>query len=410
MSVLLKPAVLAVNKFHYRLGGVETYHLALIDLLQSRGHRVAAFAMRHPRNEPSPWAWAFVSQVDYTDPSPWARLRAAARALYSFEARRKLDVVLRAFQPDIAHLQHIYRQLSSSVLDALAVRDTPIVQTVHDYWMVCPNRRMYLTRQQAMCYRCKGGRFYHAVRQRCVHNGLASSLLGAFEAYMQRLTKVYHRRVRKFIVPSQFMAQRLQEAEVDPSLITVLPYFLDASRIAPQFEGEGVLFVGRLEVEKGAQVLLRAARLLPEIPFKIAGSGAEEATLRVLASSLANVHFLGQLTPNQVQAAMQLSRVVVVPSLWHDVAPLVLLEAAAAGKPVIASAVGGIPEIVRDGETGLLVPPGNAEVLAEAIAALYYAPARVAEMGKAARHFVELNHSPEQHYQRLMEIYTAAMR
>lgn len=107
---------------------------------------------------------------------------------------------------------------------------------------------------------------------------------------------------------------------------------------------------------------------------------------------------------------MQLSRVVVVPSLWHDVAPLVLLEAAAAGKPVIASAVGGIPEIVRDGETGLLVPPGNAEVLAEAIAALYYAPARVAEMGKAARHLVELNHSPEQHYQRLMEIYTAAMR
>lgn len=142
MSVLLKPAVLAVNKFHYRLGGVETYHLALIDLLQSRGHRVAAFAMRHPRNEPSPWAWAFVSQVDYTDPSPWARLRAAARALYSFEARRKLDVVLRAFQPDIAHLQHIYRQLSSSVLDALAVRGTPIVQTVHDYWMVCPNRRI----------------------------------------------------------------------------------------------------------------------------------------------------------------------------------------------------------------------------------------------------------------------------
>lgn len=410
MSVQSKPAVLAVNKFHYRLGGVETYHLALIDLLQSRGHRVAAFAMRHPRNEPSPWAWAFVSPVDYADPRPWARLRAAARALYSFEARRKLDAVLRAFRPDIAHLHHIYRQLSSSVLDALAARSVPIVQTVHDYWMVCPSRQLYLYSHQEMCYRCRGGRFYNAVRYRCVNYGLGASALAAAEAYLTRWTRTYQRRVRYFIAPSEFLRQRLIEGGLPPERVLRLPYFIRAAEYEPVLGGEGVLYVGRLEVEKGAQVLVEAARHLPDIPFRFAGSGRLEATLRARASSMSNVTLLGQLAPEEIRRALRETRLVALPSTCHDVAPLVLLEAAAAGKPVVASAVGGIPEIVRDGETGVLVPPGDAEALAEAIAALYYDAARVAEMGKAARRYVELNHDPEQHYQRLMEIYADAMQ
>ncbi len=408
MSGLFKPAVLAINKFYYRFGGVETYYFSLIEMLQKRGHPIAAFAMQHPRNEPSPWAWAFVSPVDYADRRPWARLRAAARALYSFEARRKLDQLLRAFRPDVAHLQHIYRQLSPAVLDALAARGVPIVQTVHDYWMVCPNRRMYLTRPQRMCYRCKGGRFYHAIIQRCVYDGLATSVLGAMEAYLQRLTQIYRRRVRTFIVPSRFMAQRLAEAEIDPTRIVTLPYFLEASQFTPNFDGEGVLFVGRLEVEKGVQVLLQAARMLPTIPFRIAGSGSSEAAFKAQAANLANVSFLGGLSPEQVRAAMQQARIVVVPSVWHDIAPLVLLEAFASGTPVVATAVGGIPEIVRDGETGLLVPPGDATAMAEAVQKLYNTPSDVASMGKAARHYVETMHRPDEHYEHLMTIYHAA--
>lgn len=409
MSAPSKPAVLAVNKFHYRLGGVETYHLGLIDLLQARGHAVAVFAMQHPRNEPSPWAWAFVSRVDYADPRPWAQLRAAARALYSFEARRKLSVLLRAFRPDVAHLQHIYRQLSPSVLDALAAHGVPVVQTVHDYWMVCPSRQLYLYSRQEMCYRCKGGRFYNAARYRCVNYGLGASLLAAMEAYLARLTRVYLRRVRYFIAPSEFLRQRLLEGGVPAARAVHLPYFICAADYAPAFGGEGVLYLGRLEVEKGAHMLIKAAQRLPNVPFLIAGSGRLEATLRAQAACLDNVAFLGHLDPAAARQALRAARVVVLPSTCHDVAPLVLLEAFASGKPVVASAVGGVPEIVRAGETGVLVPPSDAEALAEAVARLYSNPTQVAAMGKAARRYVETAHSPEAHYERLMAIYAAAI-
>lgn len=410
MSEPFRPAVLAVNKFHYRFSGVETYHLGLIGLLQGRGHAVAAFAMQHPRNEPSPWARAFVSQVDYTDRRWLARLRAAARALYSLEARRKLDQLLRAFRPDVAHLQHIYRQLSPSVLDALAARGVPIVQTVHDYWMVCPSRQLYLYHRQEMCYRCKEGRFYNAAIQRCVSYGLSASILAAAEAYLARWTRIYQRRVSFFLSPSEFLRRRLIEGGVPPQRVIRLPYFIHADEYQPVFQGEGALYVGRLEVEKGAHLVIEAARRLPDIPFQVAGSGRLEGMLRAQAADLGNVRFLGQLDATSVRQALQATRLVILPSTCHDVAPLVLLEAFASGKPVVASAVGGIPEIVREGETGRLTPPNHAQALAEAIAALYHAPAQVAEMGRAARHYVETQHSPDKHYDRLMAIYAQARR
>ncbi|GIV85773.1 MAG: glycosyl transferase [Candidatus Roseilinea sp.] len=402
------PAVLAVNKFHYRFSGVETYHLGLIDLLEQRGHRVAAFAMRHPRNEPSPWARFFVSQVDYADPRPSARLRAAARALYSLEARRKLGALLAEFRPDIAHLQHIYRQLSPSVLDVLAAHDVPVVQTVHDYWMVCPSRQLYLYSRQEMCYRCKGGKFHQAARHRCVQYGWLASALAALEAYLARWMRIYQRRVKLFVVPSEFLRQKLIEGGIPAERTLRLPYFIAAVQYSPTFEGQGVLYLGRLEVEKGPTVLIESARALSNVSFQIAGSGRLEVMLRRRAAQLGNVRFMGQLTPEGARRALQTARLVVLPSTCHDVAPLVLLEAFASGKPVVASAVGGIPEIVRHGETGLLVPPNDAAALAEAIAALYHDPARCAAMGRAARDYVARAHDPQRHYEALMAIYQAA--
>ena len=403
-----RPSVLAVNKFHYRFSGVETYHLGLIALLAERGHPVAAFAMRHPQNEPSPWAPYFVSAVDYADARPWARLRAAARALYSFEARRRLGALLRAFRPDVAHLQHIYRQLSPAVLDALAAYGVPTVQTIHDYWMVCPSRQLYLYSRQEMCERCRGGRFYHAARYRCVNYGLGASLLGMLEAYLSRWTRIYPRRVRFFMTPSEFLRQRLIEGGLPESRVLRLPYFIDAAQYAPAFEGDGVLYLGRLEVEKGPQILIEAARRLPGIPFYVAGSGRLEAVLRARAADLGNVRWLGHLDRAAAQAALRAARLVALPSTCHDVAPLALLEAFASGKPVVASAVGGLPELVREGETGRLVPPNDAEALAAAIADLHAAPARAAELGRAARRYVERHHDPERHYQALLAIYAAA--
>lgn len=400
--------MLTVNKFHHRFSGVETYYFALMALLQANGHAVAAFATRHPRDEPSPWAQHFVSAVDYDDARPWARLRAAGRALYSFEARRRLGALLRTFRPDVAHLQHIYHHLSLSVLDALAAAGVPIVQTLHDYWLVCPSRQIYLYDRQEVCERCRGGRFYNAVRYRCVRYGLGASALAALESYVSRWTRAYQRRVHFFLAPAEFLRQRVVASGVPDDRVIRLPYFIDTAQYLCEPEGRGVLYLGRLEPEKGPQVFVEAARRLPKIPFYIAGSGRLLQSLQARTKDMTNVTWLGHLNPSQTRAALRAARLVALPSMCHDVAPLVVLEAFASGKPVAASTMGGIPELVRDGETGRLVPPADADALAAAIAALYEQPARCAEMGRAGRRYVERHHQPERHYQALLRIYGAA--
>ena len=406
--------ILHVNKFFYNRGGAETAYFAASDLLRSRGHEVVPFAMRDERNQQTPYARYFVSNVELREEGgPLQSARVAGRLLYSREAEEKIDRLVRDTRPDIAHLHNIYHQLSPSILRALGRHGVPAVMTLHDYKLICPAYTLYT--EGAVCERCRGGRFYQAVVHSCVKGSRAKSALCAAEAYAHRVSGLYDRFVKFFVAPSHFMARKVIEFGLDPRRVEHIPNFIDpgAYGVAP---GHGGYFVyaGRLEKVKGVLTLLRAVRGSPIAQAHglwIAGDGEQRHELEAFsrANGLENVRFLGHLSQAELEPVLANALFAVVPSEWYENAPLSVLETAARGRAVIASDLGGLPEMVKHGETGLLFEPGDSHALGRAIEQMLSDPERTCEMGRHARAFIGEVFSPARHYEKLMAVYERAL-
>ncbi|MGQ9890118.1 MAG: glycosyltransferase [Aggregatilineales bacterium] len=404
-----KLAVLLINKFLFPFGGVESVVFGEKALLEARGHRVILFGMHHPRNIDTPWARYFVSQVDYADSSLASRVRSALRTLYSVEARRKIRRLIADTKPDIAHVHHIYHQITPSILYELRAAGIPIVQTIHDYKPVCPNAKLYVPTTGELCFRCKGNRFYHAALTNCGSYGRGSSVMIALEAYLNRMTGVYLRHVGRFLTPSHFLRDKLIEGGMPAERIHVARNFVDIDEYQPVDGGRYVLFAGRLEVYKGVLNVLEAARRLPDVPFHIAGAGRLEAEVRRVAAALPNVTVTGHLDRLAVRREIEGAICLVAPSLWNDIAPQVVLEAFACGKPAICSARGGFVEMIQNGVNGYLLENDDPAVLTQRIADLCFHPTTQAAMGRAARAVAVTAFSPDRHYETLMSVYAPSI-
>ena len=401
--------VLLVNKFHYRRAGAETAYFNLAELLESRGHTVIPFAARHPENLPSPYDKDFVAYSELAGSgSIRASFRAARNFLYSREARTRIDRLVEREKPDIAHLHNIYHHLSPSILGPLKKRSVPTVLTLHDYKVVCPAYTLF--RRGKPCERCRGGRFLNAFLRRCAQAGAAKSALLAAEAYLHGPVLRSYRKVDLFLSPSLFLRDKVREMGFDRP-VALLPNVFFADRIlpAPSASGRRVVYAGRLTSEKGLAGLLRAVREIP-VEVRIIGSGPAEAELREIAAgaSRASIRFLGRLPFPELLEEIRASLFVVCPSEWYENAPYAVLEAFAAGRAVVASRTGGLPELVRDGETGVLYNPGDGAGLERIMRTLLDDPAAAARMGAAARRFVETAFSPERAADGVMEAYARA--
>lgn len=398
--------VLMVNTFHHPRGGDATYTRTLTQLLRQADHEVIPLAMRHPDNEPDPWERRFVSWVDMRRArSTLEQAHLGLRMFWSREAARACEALVADVQPDVAHLQHIHRHLTPSVLDPLNAAGVPVVWTVHDYELVCPEGHLFS--QGAPCERCRGHRYGEAVRRRCKWGRLGPSLAAALEKELHRRKGVWER-VDRFLCPSRFLAETLVRFGVPADRVQHRPNFIDA-RLHPTSDdpGEGVLYAGRLSTEKGVEVALRAARSLPEHPFLVCGSGPLERELREEAADLPHVHFLGHVPPTHLARIIRQVRAVVVPSRWYENFPYAVLEAQAAGRAVVASDIGGIPEQITHGVDGLLVPPGDAPALREALRSLLEDPELAGRLGKAAAARVRRELAPEDHRAAILGVYEA---
>jgi glycosyltransferase involved in cell wall biosynthesis len=384
--------------------------MELSELLESRGHQVMHFAMSHPRNRYSPNAKYFVSYINY--PEMMSRMNLANgikvinRAFYSREARAKLAKLIADTKPDIAHVHNIAFLLTPSIFYALADAGIPVVQTLHDFKLLCP-ATLFL-RNGEVCDLCTGGKFYNAVRWRCKWGSLPASLIICLEAYLYRWLRTYHRKVDRFLAPSKFLRQKMVEAGMPAEKIIHLPNSINLERFKPSsIPGEYGLYIGRLSCEKGVQTLLKACALCPDMPFRIAGEGPLEADLRAYASEnhLLNVEFVGYLAGEKLFEMIRKASFVVVPSECYDNSPLACYEAMSLGRPVIGAEIGGIPELVQDGETGLLFEPRNPDDLAEKMRLLNNRPDLRVVWGGNGRRMVETNYNPDDHYQTILAIY-----
>ncbi|MFN0150791.1 MAG: glycosyltransferase family 4 protein [bacterium] len=410
--------VINVNKFHYLRGGSERYYFDLTAILAERGHRVLPFSMRHPSNRAAATERYFVPEVRWDDRrGAIGGIGALAHVVHSRAAARNIESLVREEGGDIAHAHNISHQLSPSILGPLRKRGIPVVQTLHDYKLICPNYRLFTHGET--CERCRGGDYWNAFRQRCNRGEAMGSLALAVESTIHRATGAYARGVDLFIAPSRFLMNKAIEFGVPAERLRHIPYPMALPAAgALHSAGESnagitdgapyFLYTGRLAEEKGLPTLLRAAALVPEARVLIAGEGEMRERLEALAARAPGVRWLGHLPQGEV-ARLQLGALAaIVPSEWYENLPLAVMEACAAGVPVIASDIGGIPEMVESGKTGYLFPPKDAEALARAMRAMLADRAGARAMGERARALVAERYDPSRHYDAIMAAYADA--
>lgn len=406
--------ILLINKYAYLKSGTERYLFNLKQLLEQHGHEVALFAMRHAENVPCRYAAAFPPEVDFYNAGFWGKVQAAGRVIWYRQAARLLAGVLDDFRPDVVHLFNLYHQLSPSLLPEITRRGIPLVQTLNDYKLICPNYLLYT--EGAPCTRCLSGHYHHAIRHRCLHGSLAWSALAVVEMTLHKAWQVYEKHVNTFITPSQFLRTKLLQAGLPASQITHIPYFLnlDEFTVSPchlaTLSRPYLAYFGRLSQEKGLETLLRAMALVSEAELRMIGDGPLRPRLASLASDLhlKNLQFEGYLAGTALWSAVAQARFTVLPSTWYELFGQAVIESLAWGVPVIASRTGGIPELIQHQETGLLVTPGAVSEWADAIRFLWHNPQLAHEMGERGRAWVQAHFSPDEHYRAIMTLYGSA--
>lgn len=378
--------ILLVNKFHYRKGGAETYYLTVGSELERMGHEVAYFSMRHPDNLPCEWDKYFVTQREYNNVKNHLKAARDGMALiYSPEAKRNFQALCEEFRPDVVHLNNVHRQITLSILDAPYLRESkvPVFYTAHDYVTVCPGYLM-LDGGGRVCDAClEDGRYRHCIENRCVKGSRAKSALAAMEASFNRAHKS-NQRIDRVIAPSRFMRSKLIEGGWPEGKVIFLQNFADdaildraanAGADATDRENPYLLFFGRLSAEKGVDTLLRAFdAALPALPrdmrLVVVGDGPDAADFKSLASSLgcaSRIEFAGYQTGGALQAYVERASLAISSSRWRENMPYSIVEAFAAGTPVVGTDIGGIPELVDEGKTGFICEPGDVQSMADAI-------------------------------------------
>ena len=423
--------ILLVNKFHYRKGGAETYYLTVGSELERMGHEVAYFSMKHPNNLPCKWDKYFVTQREYNDvKNPLSAVRDGIALIYSPEAKRNFQALCEEFRPDVVHLNNVHRQITLSILDAPYLKEhhVPVFYTAHDYVTVCPGYLM-LDGEGRVCDAClEDGKYRHCIENRCVKGSRAKSALAALEASFNS-SHHSNERIDRVIAPSRFMRSKLIEGGWPEGKVEALQNFADdailarASGVADDVtdrESPYLLFFGRLSAEKGVDVLLRAfdaaAPSLPrDMRLIVVGDGPDAAEFRDLAVSLDSaprIEFAGYQTGDALQTYVERASLAIASSRWRENMPYSIVEAFAAGTPVVGTRIGGIPELVTDGVTGFACEPGDVATMADAMVrgaeAFLDAPVYV-RMQESCRAYVRENCSRDKFMDQLVKLYEEAV-
>ncbi len=388
--------ILQIDKFNYLKGGAQRYYLELSTLLRQHGHTVSVFSQQHEGNVDTRYQQYFPKE--------------RYRFFESREVDQKLERLIVQEQPDIAHVHLLYHHLTPSILKVLRRHRIPVVMTVHDYKLICPNYLLFT--EGSPCQRCQGHKYYNAVLHKCIKNSTAKSAIVAAEMYWHKLFRSYEGYIDQFITPSEFAKTKLVEFGQNASKITVIPHFMNLQDKTPNYQpGEYLLYVGRLSAEKGVDKLIEvfynnsvSERLV------IAGTGPLQASLQAQVQTHRiedKVEFLGHIEGNTLASVIQRCKYLVVPSLVWETFGLVALEAFAYGKPVLAHNVGGLTEVVEHGTTGWLYHTSTD--LTDRIIHLQSAQATIIQQGKYARQVVETRYTPQQHYEHIMSVYDGVL-
>ena len=365
--------VLIVNKFLYPNGGSETYIFKTGEELQKKGHEVQYFGMEHTNRIVGNHAECYTTNMDFHT-NKLTKVLYPFKIIYSAEARKKMGIVLRDFRPDVVHLNNFNFQLTPSILYEIRKyereekKKVKIIYTAHDSQLVCPDHLMQQYLTQERCDRCVTGSPWNCAKNKCIHGSLCKSIIGSLEAWIYRTLKAY-RMIDVIICPSDFLKKQLDHCREIAGKTLVMHNFIDIpdGEAEKKDERKYVLYFGRYSKEKGMETLLQVCQELPEIPFVFAGNGPLEEKV----NHVDNIENKGFQSGEKLYSLIRNAQFMIFPSECNENCPFSVMESIAEGIPVIGSDIGGVPELISDGQNGFLVAPGNAEELKSKISCLW---------------------------------------
>jgi glycosyltransferase involved in cell wall biosynthesis len=382
---LAKPRVLIVHNAYQQRGGEDAVVEAEFELLRHAGHEVELYT-RHN------------DEVRRLGP-----LHTAAQTVWSQRTAHDLADAVRRFNPDLVHVHNTMPLVSPSVYWAARAHGLPVVQTLHNFRLMCPQGM--LLRDGQVCEACVGKLPWRAVAHRCYRGSAAGSAVLAGTVALHRTLGTYRSKVALYVALNEFCRRKFIEGGLPAERIRIKPNFIDVQLPKSAAQRCGGLYVGRLSPEKGVHLLDSTMQRLPQAGIRVVGSGEWESRLR----SAHGERVLGSRKLPQIVELMASSEYLVVPSVWYENFPRTIVEAYACGLPVIASRLGALEEIVIDGVTGLLFQPGSADDLARVVQWAHEHPQEMLRMGANARDHYERRYTADKNYATLMAIYSEAI-
>lgn len=387
--------VLVVHNYYQQRAGEDAVFEQECRLLARFGHTVIPY---HRANK------------EIEEAGSWRRLRAPLDIIWNARSRREFSSLLRAERPDVVHVHNTYFMISPSIFAACQEAGVPVVQTLHNYRLFCPNAVFF--RDGKACEDCRESGLWQGIRHACYHGARLDTTVVAAMIKLNRAFGTWPGKVDEFIALTRFSRRKLVEGGLPAQRVTVKPNFVDPDPGQGGGTRDHALFVGRLSPEKGVPTLLEAwSRLDRPVPLKIAGSGPEQRALQEQAQrdGLRNVEFLGHVPRERTMELLRGARFLVFPSVWYEGFPMTICEAFACGTPVICSRMGAMEELVEDNGTGLHFGPGNAQGLAAKVSWAWDHPDEMRRMGLAARREFEEKYTAEKNHPLLVEIYNGVI-
>lgn len=393
--------ILMVNKFLHPSGGSETYIFKLGEYLKSIGHEVQYFGMEHEGRCVGNNAEQYTSDMDFHGGSKLKQLTYPLKTIYSSEAKKKISIVLNDFQPDVIHINNFNYQLTPSIIYAAnsykkrSSKKVKIIFTAHDYQLVCPNHMMF-NMQGKICENCIGGHFISCTKGGCIHGSKAKSLIGTLEASLYKSLGTYTY-IDTVICCSEFLKKKMDTNPVFSNKTVAMHNFVEKVEQTDIEKEDYVLYFGRYSKEKGIETIINAKN----IEFICAGSGDLEDEI----NQQTHIKNVGFKSGKELEELIRKAKCSVYPSIWYENCPFSVMESIMYGTPVVGADIGGIPELIENGKTGVLFEAGNVKAFENAINSIINDDNKAAQMSKAC--YDTSFDTVEEYCEKLLKIYNS---
>ncbi|MDE0866827.1 MAG: glycosyltransferase [Rubripirellula sp.] len=381
--------ILLCHNLYQQPGGEDRVFEDEGSLLEMYGHEVVRFTMRNDS----------IEEI--------SKIQLVAKTFWNSEAAKQLGDIIRHERPQVMHCTNTFPLISPAAYQVAKDNGLGVVQSIHNYRMLCPKAQF--VRDGQVCEKCLGKTFaWPAIYHGCYKGSRsATTVVAAMTAY-HRSRKTWDRLVDCFIAPTQFVKDKHVEAGFDAEKIVVKPNFVFPDPGTGSGAGNYAAFAGRLSPEKGVDTLLETwQHINRDIPLKIAGDGPLAAKVQQAANSDSRIEWLGQIDKEQVTQILGNATCLIMPSVCYETFGLTIVEAFAKGTPVIASNMGAMAELIRDGKNGFLVKPGDARQLANKVELMF--TQRAAQFRRAARNEYDQKYTAEANHVWLNDIYASTL-